>query len=776
MRGYEIREGGRQTFASAPTAPTAPVQTRAASTGVSAGAQVVGGQSQGGVVGADITTPGPIGGDLGEFFGKIMEPHIQRRQQEATLKGFIDQSMRTGQSEIKASNGAFSTIFGPTSYEEGAVMYTAQRAGREMASEFQSRSDELKQLAPDDLQRVVSGAMRDKMTGNAFTDNLLMTNMLESVQPVIETIAKQRTVWQQERAVSLASEASDAGAALLQSVAENNAALSSESDGDTATLSTARSSFLSSLQKPVGMTDESYKAFLHGTLMTAMQQGNFHAVRALRAAGIDTVFTEDERVKLEDAYHRYADDKVSAALTQPGLMGEYLKLVADEADPPPGMKPTDLVARKLKFNEAVKRATGVDEDLFDHKAVASGVTGMVNALASERRRQEDHRWTVEAREADRAADAAEFDRREGLKVAKVTAAFLAGQSAKGLLSGFGERDDYEIQANNAYQAGNLGTLVSNYRGGMTFNGVKNDMQRQLDVAVGGQYGQSVEKAYHDWKVLNAANPGAAMAYFEKYDGPMRNFHEAIIAEVPPAVAFQRAFQDPSRYGGAAIPAGRSKEAKEGVDAALSSQSAWNITRPLTGKPTNLNASSQRALRGYIEGRLGNLMQNSTASAKQLSAEILQNGIATGAVERYGQFVIINPPQTPRLSAMMNLQDDEATSIITKIIDRRLRAAGYSGGAGGSDYEITRYVDEHGKAAVSVLASDDNGYHSAVVRAHELQAAASAFVKASRAQTGKPYKGVNPYRRIPGESTAARLARINQEIKGGSDPIYHSKRK
>lgn len=771
--GYDNRQPGRSSFAF--TGP-APVQTRSGAQGAHRGAQIVGGRSTGGAAGAvEFTPAGPAAAGLGQFFEELMQPYVERRKNEAALKGAMDQMARRGGEEIKASNGAFSQIFGPSAYVEGAVLYSTQRDGKAFASETLANREELMQLPPDEAHRIVAERMQSKMTGNTFTDNLLASAMLENLAPVMETIAKSREVWQQTTARSNAAQASAAGADLYQSVGEANALLSDPTDADTITLEQAKQAFLGSLQKPHGMTDETYKDFIIGTQMAAMQKGNFHSVKALREAGIESILTDEERVKLEDAYHRYADAKISTALTQPGLMDEYLKLVADEADPPPGMKPADLVARKLKFNEAVKRVTGVDDDLFDHKAIASGVTGMVNALASERRRQEDHRWTVEAREADRAADAAEFDRRERLKVSKVTAAFIAGQSAKGLLRGFGERDDYEIQANNAYQSGNLGLLVSNFRGGMVFNGVRDDMQRQLEVAVGGQYGKSVEKAYQEWKVLNGApgGPAAAMAYFGKYDGPMRAFHEMMLGkEVPPSIAFQRAFQDPSRYGAVAIPSGRSKEAKAGVDAAMSNVSAWTATRPLTGKPRNLNASSERAVRGYIENRLGNLMQNSTASAQRLATEILQNGVAIGAIERYGQFTIVNPPHTPNLSTLLNLQDDEATMVIVGLVDSKMKEAGYDNGASGKEYELVRYQDERGNPAITVLASDDSGHYSTVIRFSEMQAAARKRVQAGRAPNGRLYTGENPYRHIPGETGAQRIARINREVADGADPVKH----
>lgn len=505
------------------------------------------------------------------------------------------------------------------------------------------------------------------------------------------------------------------------------------------------------------MTDDSYKAFLHGTMLTAMQSGNFHAVTALREAGIDRVFTDEERVSLQNANDRYSDDAMDRALMQPGMQQRYLALIADEADPPPNTTPMDLARRKQAFNDDLRRVTGVAQDLFDRRALASGTASMVSALAAERRRQQDHAWQVEAQDREIQARREDEDRRDKLKTTRVSAFFLSGDTATGLLAGVGDRADYETLGSNAYRNGDFGVLIRSFQKGTTFSAVQGDMQRNLEVAVGDQYGTSVEKAYEDWQKLRNSPGGAAaaMQYFGKFYAPMLMFHEMRVEKsIPPSIAFRRAFQDPARYASTPVPSGRAKEAKAGITAAMRALSSWSIAgRQLPGTVRNLNASSENVVERFVERKLGSLMGASNMGAKSLASDIVTNGVATGALERYGQFVIENPPQTSRLGDLLHMKDDEATAVIVGLIDSKMKQAGFDAGAAATEYEVERAKDDKGQPFLTVMATDTEGHHTALIRFSEMQAEASKLAAAKREAAertkmhgGKkfPYNSVKTY--------------------------------
>ncbi len=113
-----------------------------------------------------------------------------------------------------------------------------------------------------------------------------------------------------------------------------------------------------------------------------------------------------------------------------------------------------------------------------------------------------------------------------------------------------------------------------------------------------------------------------------------------------------------------------------------------------------------------------------------------------------------------------------------LVDRKLKAAGVSSGAYGDEVAVERWKDEDGTPVLFVQSFSDDPAHptSAMIPWKEMWDATQDHIKGRVAQVTpsvtRNYNGVDPYRRISGESTATRLARINREVKAGADPVKH----
>jgi hypothetical protein len=98
----------------------APVQDQPSARGSSRGAQVIGGASHGGVVTPGLeTNAGPVGAQLGQFFEGLMQPKIQRKQEERFSEGFAAAQSGIALGELSHPDNPVNKIFGPWGMNKG---------------------------------------------------------------------------------------------------------------------------------------------------------------------------------------------------------------------------------------------------------------------------------------------------------------------------------------------------------------------------------------------------------------------------------------------------------------------------------------------------------------------------------------------------------------------------------------------------------------------------------------------------------------------------------
>lgn len=700
--GYDARQSGRDSFA---FAPTAPVQGGTGRSGNSQGIQLVGGQSRGeGVLSGPQTDAGANASQLGSYFTALMAPAVEKRQQEQFFEGFVAAQSGIALDELDNSNKGLNRIFGPSSFEEGAQFYTAKKQVSDWSNELLADSDALKRMTPAEAAKVIAAKSVGMMTGHTQADQIIQAEIMKNTGPVLNTIAKERYVWQQEEAVAAVSSAAHSQALSLQNVMVAQGALSDPSDIDVSAMDNSLQTFRQGMMQPDGMDDDSYKSFLYNFSTKAMQDGNFYAVEAMRRSGVTGVFNDEENKKLEDAYTRYSNKAVGRAAGEfaPDLMTLDARIAMEQ------ISPQDAVAELARINEQIKRRTGVTEDLFDYDDMRDLSKGVVGVAVASLRRAEARGWQLEDRQfsADqRAAERAEDAASEGDTAAQTSTVWAVGGANTGIASGM-KAGDFDILALAEYRSGSVTNIVKNYQQeGWVSTRTAEVMQARVTSTLGDAYTKDTEKAYTEWGTMYKASPSAAAAYYGPHHQSFQRFDSLVRGGTSPNAAYQRSFGDPTIHGSADIPAERRKEATEAVEAHVSGMgTTWY--NPTSWGNYNLNTSSRSAVSGAIGRQVAINAKNSDRPTASLVPEAIEQATANGSLEQAGQFAWSNRPGTQPLHRLMGVQKAAADKAFMSVLDDDLKKAGYSDGAYGDDYEVTRVKAPNGEPLIVVRAMQD----------------------------------------------------------------------
>lgn len=731
--GYDNRQATRNTFA---FKPADPVQVRPSAQGSFRGADVAGGRSTGGYEMAPASAPSGAT-ELGEYFETLMQPHIERKQKEQFIRGVTDQMSRQAGDEIKSSNGLFSKIFGPSAYEEGAIFFAAKKASTDFATSVME-DDSLAQLPPEELSKVIADRMEAAKTGDPLTDQAAQAAMLEAIGPALVAVGKKRyafgqTVARQNHEASVAS-AADAHEAFRRS----NAALSADGDPD-GSIAMADANFLSSLQKPFGMDEDTWHKTLKGEFARVTREGKLHTATAFLNSGFMDTLDDDERAAAQAAYDAASNRRNNEVLGEPDLADRHTRLLAriGLAEYGRGEKPGDppisvmeARAELRSIGAEVLRRSGASKEPFDYEALLSISKSVISANVSALGRAENRRWQLEDQAAT--AEAAANEAQQRAQIAYST--WTTGQVIQGRLRG-AKDEDYDQLAYKDYAARNYDRIVRGYTDGKyTSPSVSKAMQTFAEAGISaGQYTKGVGDAYNQWKEVNQRSAAAARSYYgEALNLQLSTFHGLVTGGIPPNEAYSKAFQNPAQYSPLMMPAARRKEAQAVIDKLVTEEEESRLRGPWRRTP--LNRASQLALKDMLWRGSAALAQNSSEDTAALGRQTRQVIVTNGHYERYGQFAIRNKPGTMPLWQWLKIPQGavkDADQIIVGVIDAKLRKSGYANGASGEDYWVERQNDDKGRPRLIVHGYDGDeasAWRTVIIGFDELIAATNKHMQ------------------------------------------------
>jgi hypothetical protein len=773
--GYDARQSGRQSFA---FTPQAPVQgSTAASAGSPQRIQVEGGESRGGNPTNQITEPAPQAGELGEYFGKLLEPYVQKKQDERFWSGVSAARSGIALDELDHSNKGINKIFGPSSFEEGAMMYAATTAINQWSVDMDADMDNLKRMSREDAAKVVAAKSNEMLTGHPGADQIIQKGIFQASGPMLTTIAKEQYAFGQQRAKAAVSQSWATGADALQATVVRQLALSDPSDPSHSAQAEAMRNFAQSMVKPHGMDDDSYRDSLVGFMRNAAQNGNGYAITAMKQAGVMDVLDDEERTKLEDSVLRYGNKAIGEAALELGprivnlhrdeLWGKHSALSA--------------MAEVASINAEAKRRTGFDIDLIDAKEAVGEGKNVMSALRAAYVKQEDHKWEMEDKARERKwkldDDAAEI----AGKAAQIKAMWGGGNIKLSVAMGIGSQSNYDGLAYKDYANGDLSHITRAFKtDGWVSSLVADNFKANIQSSIGLQYNPDFEIGYKRFQAFNKASKAMAMAYLGNLYTPLLNYDRLVSGGrgTTPTMAFAQAFSNPAQYSSMALPEGATTSAAKAIKDHVAGKQATTLfgvqLNPFSR--ANLNKSGEQAMQNAFGRQLAVMSANSDVPPEDLIPQLEGAAIANGTFERYGQLAWTNAQGSDNLGQRLHLMQDEADEIIPAVIDLWLKKSGNKAGAGGNSYDIRRFKDARGNMVLAVRPEDDDadGYQSPVLIPFSAFKDAANGVRASRVAKAKPpepsrYNKVDAYRRIPGETGAQRLSRINREVAAGANP-------
>ena len=719
--GYDNRQPTRQSFAFQPATP-APVQ--APSSGQSRGAEVVGGQSQGGVV---TTTPqtsaGPIGGQLGQFVEAFMRPHVERRQREEFFKGFTNGMEGEAIKEAAKEDTGLSKIFGPSGYHRGAADYASLQKIDEFNTYLNKNAGELAKLSRDDRAKMLADKFVELKTGDLITDQLLQQRFMETSAPTLNTLSKAAYAYDQDQAAKAYSGAGGSAAENLRAVAEAQTALGSKAD--TSAIEQAASNYVALLAQPHGMDTETWRKSVGSHINNVLAGGNFFAYQALQRAGYlksGGPLSDDDLAKLESKYQSAAH-RAQAQIAFDPSVNKLTSMLNSEIQFGQIKSPAEIKVKVDTINDYVARRTGITDSPF---ITADDLAGMQRSFDSNTfqagLRLQSRQWQLEDRKVEwqHQEDMKDREMAQKLKVAAVSAA--NGNLATDMATGLVAPDDANAVMLNALTRGDYKTLADNYRGGEVNSAAAASLQTGFDNSAGQGGTVGFKHSMERWAGLYKVNPAAAAAYAGKYAAQAEGYANARAAGEPEIAAYTKTFGRPPSTGRASLPDGvNEKDATSSAKAAITADDRWGFG--MLGNRTPLAKSSLNYLTAAVRAKAAEYTNSSGVSFDTAAKRVYSNMMASGEWERYGPIAWPNPGAGHRkLSAYLGLPDDATDQLVTSVLDKSLKTHGYAKGASGSDMFAVMAPDARGRPNVYVQALDGGVPTDIVMTFDQLRAA------------------------------------------------------
>lgn len=762
--GYEARQPTRNSFV---LDEAAPLRTSTGSSGQSRGASLQGGQSQGGVVTAGMeTNPGQMAAGLGQYFEKLMQPQIERAKMARFYQGYTRAQSGEALDELTSNDSPLTKIFGPSGFEEGAQFYTAQSKIGQFSQELLADEDDLKRMPPEELAKVFASKGQEMMTGDIYADAIIQKGLLEAQAPIVKHMTQARVKWQQEEAVNQTVSAWDNEANLLQSLAVKQLGTGAGADQSTV-VQDQIGRFAGMLQKPEGMLDETYKKLAADWTKRQMEAGNYFAVEIVKDAGLFNILEEDDKLKVEEAYDKFGKRAMTRAIQDPAILYELSKIDFEIKNEQ--LSAADAIDRFEAVNEKIYNMTGVRNPYFDGEDLLNAAQGVNGILIAKKHRDDERAFQRSERIARQEFEVEQDEAEDNALQVAVSAAVASGNVGDFLLSGAGTADDLNVVYRQQWANNDLTGIIKAYKNeAFVSKNIAAMIEGDTMATLGEKYSDHTERAYSHWKTMQKVNPAMAFGYFGKLNKNFATFDRLVSGGgMSKNEAYVAAFSQISGTAPTKAPGHFVKTHGDKFKAAIQGQSGWFGTM-FGGRP-KLSEKSQKVLSVALAGSVFEIDPDGTSTdMEKAAASVLKQKIGNGEVEWYGKVAWQNPRRATPLGTMLKLKQGDADTVIETLIDRRLKGAGFSDGADG-DIRVTRIGN-----ALTVTGDGDDGIIRVNITLDDMKRVADAQVKGKMNNTPPvdktKYKGVDPYRNVPGESGWERVTRINREVAGGANPV------
>jgi hypothetical protein len=663
--------------------------------------------------------------------GTAVKAHMERKKTEAFVTGMQRAMQGEAVADIAAEQPWYSTLFGESDVVEGARAYTGHTVAQTAVAAMEDKMPELRKMSPTEAQQYFVESVNSRLTGDKPTDAAILQSMTRALPSVMRRQAKEHYGWQQENAVTAEAAAFKAGASRLQSMASGIASghvTPDEYKGEA-------DAFVRSLVPAAGRDEKGYKDSMAANLAGWAQEGNFHALNAVRERGFFDVLDPSQRNAVERAVEvgesklrvRYSDEWADKLA---GL--EY-----DATVPAEGDTPQALESRINAVNEAYKAATGSQAGLILPGSKAALMKRSGVAIAQERARQagEAQREAARVAKAGAKAEAAALTDAQYAEAVKrgyigdlVRQPGYTPEGADMVLVPMAMGKDVKPEDRNALLVGLRGYVSPRLKAGLSAR-----MQGAVLKASSAQgYTPDVQAAFDEYLQLYAAAPSVAAAY---YDGPdslgtrLEGFAAAVVdRKEDPVAAYTQYMTGPVHRK--SLP---KAEAKEAIKAVAAQFNGW---KHLWMGDNALKPGQDAALVREIEHdaavRYGTNGENLTAAVERTLSLQTQKGleITGGYVFRSapGQTSLKDylsgvAPNAKRKPGEQNVPTDKINDEFSDAVEALMYGDKDMGLTGVTDEEgsirVIRYPDTNGVPTFRVMSHQGAEIKSAIFTADEI---------------------------------------------------------
>ncbi len=628
-------------------------------------------QSGGGVVRATPFTDTYNDNSIPEFLGRLVEPYIKRKQDEAFYNGYMAQQAAGAEVEAIDDGGPISKIWGPDGYREGAAFYRGNALVTKQVRSYLEDVDNLKRLPPEELSKKFAEDSQKLLTGNDWTDAIVQKQMMEQMGPAINTVLKARFEWQQEQGVEAQVEAIAGQAGLMQKLYVDQARTTEPSQELTQAIVQGEEQFLGTLPIPYGQTSSSYKKALGLASRRMLREGNFYAFEAMKGRGLLDLMDEKDAAAIEKAYVSEGGRAIEQARFQ--LLPQILALKEDVKFE--RISPNAAAARYHALNEAARKLTGVrDVELFDAKAIEGGATDVIELTRQTALRNQARLDAIADREANWAHEERMVREKAAAEAAVAQTVWASGDINDALIKKQVEPWQMDAVAHEAVKAGRSEDLARVFVTSRGWHSSKVAEQLQSGVTTSLTEGWTDETArtFDTWKKLYDVNGGAAATYFgDQYHTALSHMDDMIQTGMNPALAWTRAFGNVTAYDQSMLRQEDRKEARAAVKDELK-----RIDGGFLGiGNAELSDSAEVVISRTIEGYVAVNRKYGSASVSSLAKQGYDKAIATGRLEHYGRFAWNNPKGTQPLWQATGIQADAFGKVFNSEVDERFKAIG-----------------------------------------------------------------------------------------------------
>lgn len=340
------------------------------------------------------------------FREQISAEGIQQQRQQNMLKGMQAVAMGKTLDDVTKEQPWYTKIFGKSDVVLGAEMYAQQTLADSVVHDIRDNMKIIREMEPDQARQIIGDRFKAASTGIPSVDIQVQGHLLKAFPSIMDAYTKESLKWRQEQADKAQRASFDSSFAIMSKELKD-LSIDPTSPSGRAEAAISVAEFDLRYDRPVGQTDEAWRANVYGSIksqllrigtpmVTTGPDGqpvttyvDAHGAQGLLMSRTFSKLTPEQQTELShlaETQMTKAGNKFMA-----GRVDEIARLKAWISDPPPGMTVKDVQSLMEKVNSDVARDSGSIVPVFDAKDLADNSARFAAGVAARKEREETKR-------------------------------------------------------------------------------------------------------------------------------------------------------------------------------------------------------------------------------------------------------------------------------------------------------------------------------------------------------------------------------------------------